>query len=168
MTNTSLNLGHSITCAFVYAAIAFMMPTVLVASEMGQATTWQALEFDESTGISLPLTLNAATDVYQSPTLAIMVERIECDGLEIVPSRGIAIDPLSSTTTRVEQGGVVYRLRMNFISTIISYDRKTGDYQGALYKLPREKKIVIINYRVRFPDGSLSSAQCVRAEMKKQ
>jgi hypothetical protein len=114
----------------------------------------------ESWTIMLPAP--AAGKVFAETMTAIEIEKLICDGKEIVPELIAPAEPPRFRAAEIRDGYVVYQYSLGFIECWSSLFKEGTFYQAKRFTLPTDVKIVEIRYRVRYPDRDLSPTICAK------
>lgn len=116
-----------------------------------------------SPGWDVVFPVGKANLVYRDIRWAIVIERVQCDGVDIVPENlGQRAD---ADWGIVDTGGAewIYSWPSGRIDTAIWYDEKLAKLRYVSYAIPVWAQRVSIWYTVRFPGGVRSSLKRTRS-----
>ena len=110
--------------------------------------------------LPFPIACSKVGEVFRWMPLAIVVQKVECDGKEVLPfSRRVMMDNFDSGLVEVRPGSVTYLSALRPLVSVQKYNATTGDYEACGYNVPAEFKKLTILYAHRSPDGGALSQQ---------
>lgn len=104
---------------------------------------------------------------YVNAVWAVDVISVECDGVKVKPiSRNILFDDPNFRSFPA-RGDVVYQIRLADFKVASFFSAKSGEYSVVSYDISPTAKNIVVKYKIRFPDGSVSEdhlLECVSIE----
>lgn len=128
----------------------------------GEAKTTLLLGYRPGGGAALGIEMSAPSRIYRWAPLAIVIQRIECDGRLLAPvAEGLQFNQFDAAAMDCACGSVLYVVNLDFIPFVERYDAVTGEYTASAYEIPRQFKKVTIWYSGRMADGTMLAPRCL-------
>jgi hypothetical protein len=95
--------------------------------------------------------------VFQWTPLALIIQKIECDGKLLSPfMRGANVYRFDAGVIDPKACTITYMSNFSPLLSIRKYDLKTQDFEADIYTIPKEFSRLVIFYMFRFPNGKNS------------
>lgn len=166
-----INMSYALKIRFVLVvllSIGAICATVAVTEKSkleGKAESWTVMD-DGTQALIFPVRLGKEQRVYCAAILAIVIEKIECDGELLKPvGEGMMLHSLDTKTEAGSADNVIYTLPHGLLNTVKEYDSKSGEYNALLYAIPHSARNVKVIYKVRFPSGVETGPMSVVAKV---